>query len=172
MGSGDDKPTGEGQTGEPITDQPSGVVPLLTPEQMMEILQQQYAVISAEVFGVLKVLAPHLSDDEAAAIAQHVTHEQLDQKQIPMIVRSMINPDDVAKHPTMHLYVHDAKFKIEMKAPKRLENIKDPRAAAQSAVMLAFLLAPGARAVLRAFGFKYNLAQSQTPAGGRVILSS
>jgi hypothetical protein len=174
MSNADDKP---GANHEEISDQPSDVAPQLTPEEQQKIFQQQAAMafqaITGEVFGILQALAPHLSDEEALALAQSVAREQLDFQQIPAVLRSMIPAEAVANKPTLHLYVSDSKgVKVEMKAPKRLEHVNDPFVAAQHAVLLAFILAPGARAVLKAFGFRYHLAQSQTPAGGRVILQS
>lgn len=169
MAGAGDKPEG----GDQIPDQPMGVVPPPTPEELQRMLQQQFNAVWIEVLSVLSAFAPHLSEQEAKQLAQRVAAEQMDQKAIPLIIRSMIDRDAASKHPTLHLFVQDAKgLKVDMKAPKRLEEIKDLTTAAQSAVLLAFLLAPGARAVLRAFGFHYTLAQSQTPAGGRVILSS
>lgn len=166
----DDKPgDGAGEDGVVTTDQPSDVVPHFTPEAFQQMLQEQFSALVGEVFGILSAFAPHLDEQQAMKFAQSAAKEQMDQTQIPAIIRSMINESDVRTHPTLHLYVGDDKSKVEMKGPKRLEQVRDLHTAAQSAVLLAFLLSPGARAVLRAFGFRYHLAQSKTPAGGLVI---
>lgn len=165
----DDKP--KGGAGGPVdtTDQPSDVVPPITDAQFMEqLLQAQFQAIVGEVLGILGAFAPHLSEQQAMQFAQGAAKEQMDQSQIPMIIRSMIDGSSQT-HPTIHLYVGDDKGKVEMKAPKRLEQVRDLQTVAQSIVLLAFVLSPGARAVLRAFGFRYTLAQSKTPAGGLVI---
>lgn len=170
MGSGGDKPA-DGPND--ITDQPENVAPPLTPEQIQQLLQAQFNAIVGEVMGLLQAFAPHLSEADAMKHAQISAHEQMQQDKFPLILRGMIEADSVAKYPSLHLLVIDSKNnKIEMRTPKRFEHIKDLGVAAQASVMLAFLISPGARAVLRAFGFRYQLMQSQTPAGGRVILSS
>lgn len=165
----DDKPEG-GAEEKPVevTDQPPDVVPPFTAEAFQELLQQQFHAIASEVFGILAAFAPHLDQQQAQQFAMSAAKEQLDQDKIPAIIRSMID-ESVRTHPTICLFVGDAKGKMEMKAPKRLDQIRDLKTAAQSAMILAFLLAPGARAVFRAFGFRYHFAQSNAPAGGLVI---
>lgn len=144
----------------------------LTPEQLNEIIQQRFQGFVADAMGALTLFAPHLQPQEALSLAQHVAGEQLSTTGVPSIVESMVDPDAVAKHPTIVLKITDDKNGIVMKAPKRLERVNDLSGAAQSAVLLAFMLSPSARAVLRAFGFKYQFAASREPATGQIVLSS
>ncbi len=145
----------------------------ITPEQFQQLMQAQFRGLVMEVVQVLHLFAPHVPEADAVRLAQIVAKEQMDQSAVPLIIQSMVDPDSIAKHPTLHLYVSDQKKgQVEMKTPKRFEQIRDLHVAAQAALALAFVLCPQARAVLRAFGFSYRFAASQTPAGGRIVLSS
>lgn len=164
----DNSGAGDGTNGH--SDQPQGVVPPMSPEDLQMLLLQQFEVLAHEIAGITKLFAPHLTDDDIWKLAQSVAKEQLDQKQgLPLVLNGMTDPTAVQVYPTLHLYFTFQGKRVEMQAPKRLDGIADPIAAGQSAVMLAFLLAPGARAVLRAYGFQYHFAQSKKPVSGKII---
>lgn len=166
-----------------MTDQPNGIVPPklpeeealdeLTPEQLQQMVQTRYQQLVGEVLGALAVFAPHVPQDAAMRLGEMIAREQMDGDKLPTVIQSMVDPDLVAKHPTLFLNITDGKKqRVSMRGPKRLEHTHDLSAVAHSVVILAFILSPAARAVLRAFGFNYTFAASSDPPAGKIILNS
>jgi len=170
-----------------LKDQPKGVVPPklpeeevaseaapgLTQEQFHQMLNARFTQIVSEVVGALHVFAPHVPHEAAIRLGETMAREQMDGDKLPQVTHSIADPDQVAKYPTLYLWIADGKNGVVMmKGPKRLERVHDLQAVAHSAVILAFILSPAARAVLRAFGFTYTFVASSDPPGGKIILNS
>lgn len=147
--------------------------PSLTAEGMRALIEQRMAITASQVMGILQLLAPHVPADVALQIAQGTAQEQFGPI-MQEILPTLADPDAVAKHPTLIVRVGKPGEDLAavVKSPKRLERVSDCGVAAQSAMVLALVLCPEARAILRAFGFTYAFMQSAEAPGGQIILSS
>jgi hypothetical protein len=153
-------------------DEDNGTEP--TAEQMQQMVQQALEMTAVQTSAILEQLAPHLNDELRAELGGIVAQEQfgpIDQQILPTLFGPMAE-----SHPTLVCLISEAKKKgdearqVQLRAPKSLNDVADPQTAAQSAVLIALLLCPPARALLKAFGFSYQFAQSDAAAEGKIIM--
>lgn len=140
---------------------------------MKEAFDMFTGVMLSQTLGVLQVFAPHLQPDVAMQLAQSCVSEQVGPITTE-IIPSLIVSDAVAKYPTLIVRIgrQGAEIKVDVKAAKRLDRVNDPGAAAQTGLLLALLLSPAARAVLKAFGWHYHFMASPENLAGGIILQS
>lgn len=131
-----------------------------------------------ETAPVIASLAEHLTEPEVMELANIVVQEQLGavgQEILPTVLAEG-HPKRLT-HPTLVMRVHngqpgdESSIPIDVKAPKSLKGVTDPGVALQSVAMIALLLNPALRGVLKAWGFSYAFAQTTEAPRGSIIVT-
>lgn len=130
----------------------------LTPEQQAAFEAGMQAIQHIAQFIV--PFGPAMTPEELERLAVGALDEQtrIMQEIFPTLIHGHPN---VLTHPTLQVMIRGPNgVEGVVPAPKRLENVEDPQPAIQWAFMLALLLSPSVRAVLKASGFTYHFMQT------------
>jgi hypothetical protein len=134
--------------------QPPEEPPQLTQEEIHKIMQ-------AEIGGMLQGLAVSFADHFPQERLGEVVEAMIAEQKIvgEQIMPSLIDP---ARYEKGRIFLIEIKRRGEpdntaftMSMPKRLEGIENPHEALAQALMLAFLLSPAVRGLLRLWGWDY-----------------
>jgi len=139
-----------------------------------EIIEQMAHVVFSEVFSLLELMGPPLDREVAMQLAQQAAREQV--LTIPQQILPTLMGEARDEYPTFAVSIckessrksKDARV-ARVKAPKNLSLVSDEGVALQSAAILALMLTPAARALLRAQGFHIEFSQSKEAPQGSII---
>lgn len=144
-------------------------IPLM-PQEMQRMLLES---TTAQVMEILGYLADHVDENAAMLIGEHVAKEQLG----PIaqnILPTIFSAEGRQEYPTYFVSIKRAEDDTAAvaKAPKSLREVHDPGHALQNVMILALMMSPGCRALLKAYGFECVFGQSKEAGVGKIILSS
>lgn len=135
-------------------------------------LSEEELAMRRQVLGQLAgMIAPFCPNLDEAALLQLAAEGLAEQQEIheKVMPTFMAGTEAVTRYPTIRVSVQAPNgVSGTVAGPKRLEGVDDPQPAITQALLVALMLTPSVRAVLKAWGFKYSFEQSmqdlrQTP---------
>jgi len=131
--------------------EPEGGVPPTQDQMAMQMIQH--------LAGLIAPFCPNTDEQALLELGkmgiaeQSQIHEQI----MPTL---MVEHEQSEKYPGMRIVVQGPNGREgAILAPKRLENVDDAQPGIAQAMMVAFLLTPSVRMVLKAWGFRYRIEQ-------------
>lgn len=138
--------------------------PELTPEQVVQFMRME---LGASIEKLAADFAPHFPQDKLGEVVEYMLSEQ--QTVINEILPGYVDPDVYGRHTQIYVEIQvkdkDGKMR-EATFPglKRIEMADgDPQLAIVAPMILAFLLSPAVRAILRLHGYNYTFKEPKNP---------
>jgi len=138
-------------------------------EEKKELMRQLEASTTQQVAELLVMMAPHLDDELIYDLASKTAHEQV--YTIPReVLPTLFSPEAREEYPTFFVVVQQAadkgkktkKHPVAMvRAAKDLSKVSESGPALTSVSILALVLTPASRALLRAYGYHIEFGQSK-----------
>lgn len=119
-----------------------------------------------QLVAIVRPFAPNIALEQYPAIAAYELQVQTELIN-PAILPAMSSGGGL--HPCMHLRVTDQTTGKSIAVPvyKRIDGLRDPDQAVRHAMLLAFLLSPAARALLRMHLYSYDFFEADDPKNPR-----